>query len=54
MPGVLAAFTGDHQVVHVGAAVGVDLTHVQRGLARRHPRFGLLYDHLIVGRVDTQ
>ncbi|MNP50350.1 hypothetical protein D3C76_1446100 [compost metagenome] len=31
--GVVAVFPGDHQVVHVGPAMGVDLAHLPRRLA---------------------
>ncbi|MNT15634.1 hypothetical protein D3C72_1506970 [compost metagenome] len=52
--GILAALARHHQVIHVGAAVGVDLAHLQRRLARRHQGLGLLDRNRVVGRVDAQ
>ncbi len=50
--GVVAVFLGDHQVVHVGAAPGVDLAHLPGGLLRRHQRLRLLDRDLVVLGVD--
>ena len=50
--GIVTVFLGDHQVVHVGTALGVDLAHLPGGLARRDQRLGLVDSELIVLGVD--
>ena len=50
--GVVAVFPGDHQVVHIGPAMGVDLAHLPRGLARSHQRLRLLDREAVVLGVD--
>ncbi|MNR29553.1 hypothetical protein D3C85_1469460 [compost metagenome] len=46
--GVVAVFPGDHQVVHVGATVGVDLAHLPGRLARCHQALRLLHRKAVV------
>ncbi|MCY1176958.1 hypothetical protein D9M73_172460 [compost metagenome] len=50
--GVVTVFPGDHQVVHIGATMGVDLAHLPGRLARCHQTLCLFHCETVVLGVD--
>ena len=50
--GVVAAFAGDHHLIHFRAPPGVQLAHLQGRLARGDQRLGLLHRDAVVVGVD--